>query len=216
MTFTLSLLSLLSLLSRVCWLGVGVALVWMLRASVARQETECRPFASGPAPAPAPRAPPAPESPAPVARVTPDPPSTGWVDPSAALAGPRELREIRPGCPRDAVRARTAHHTRVLLPRELASWMLDQEASAPLRPTRALPESRFGQIVGLRLVRAPRGESLQRLGFEPGDVVETLNGYDLATPDHALEAYARLRTADRFVAVVERRGLPHVVYVTIC
>jgi hypothetical protein len=209
----------LSLLSRFLWLGLGVTLVWMLRSSLARQEADCRAFASAPAPPaawaplPADRQPPAPPAPplAPSALAMAE-----SVEPAAPFAGPRELSEIRPGCPRDAVRQRTAHHTRVLLPRELASWMLDQEASAPLRPVRAVPESRFGAIVGIRLLRAPAGGSLQRLGFEAGDVLETVNGYELASPDRALEAYAKLRSADRYVAVVERRGIPHIVYVTIC
>ncbi len=206
----------LSLLSRFLWLGLGVTLVWMLRSSLARQEADCRAFASAPA-APATWAPPSPPSP-PQSAVAPAvaPATVEPLEPPAPLAGPRELREIRPGCPRDAVREHTAHHTRVLLPRELASWMLDREASAPLRSVRAVPESRFGEVVGVRLLRTPSGSSLQRLGFEAGDVLETVNGYEVASPDRALEAYAKLRTADRYVAVVERRGIPHIVYVTLC
>lgn len=200
----------LSLLSRFMWLGLGVTLVWMLRSSLARHEADCRAFASAPAPSPAPAWAPTADPP----RLAPAP--LAPPEPLPAFAGPRELREIRPGCPRDAVREHTAHHTRVLLPRELASWMLDQEGSAPLRPLRAVPESRFGEVVGVRLLRAPPGGSLQRLGFEAGDVLQTVNGYELASPDRALEAYAKLRSTDRYVAVVERRGVPHIVYVTLC
>lgn len=198
----------LSLLSRFLWLGLGVSLVWMLRSSVARHEADCRAFASAPPPARSPT------------WTTPAPdwaPRTSLVArPTVERVAPHGLDEARPGCPRDAIRERTAHHTRVRVPRELASTMLAQQSEAPLRPLQALPESRFGEVVGVRLLRAPAGSALQRLGFEAGDVLETVNGYDLATPEHALEAYSALRASRRFVAVVERRGIPHVVYVTLC
>jgi general secretion pathway protein C len=44
------------------------------------------------------------------------------------------------------------------------------------------------------------------LGLENGDRLQTINGFDLSNPEKALEAYAKLRTADRMTLTVNRRG----------
>jgi general secretion pathway protein C len=49
---------------------------------------------------------------------------------------------------------------------------------------------------------------LATLGMEDGDRLETINGFDLTNPEQALEAYARLRTAERLILRVHRRGRP--------
>ena len=43
---------------------------------------------------------------------------------------------------------------------------------------------------------------------EPRDRLETINGFDVASPESALEAYARVRTADDLVVRVTRQGRP--------
>ncbi len=42
--------------------------------------------------------------------------------------------------------------------------------------------------------------------MENGDRLQTINGVDMTSPEKALEAYARLRTADQLVVQVNRRG----------
>ncbi len=192
----------LFLLSRFFWIGLGAGLVWLLRSSVPALP-RCRApevaFTSTPAP-------------------LPEPPRLA----SAVLArnpfendGPRAPWEIRPGCPGDAIRERTAYHTRIWLPRELVDRMLEDQAGM-MRHARIVPESRNGSVIGVRLLSVPPGGYLQRLGFDSGDVVQTVNGHDVATPDRALEAYAKLRMTSDLVVVVLRGGLPHVLYFAIC
>jgi general secretion pathway protein C len=42
--------------------------------------------------------------------------------------------------------------------------------------------------------------------MQNGDTVQSINGYDMTSPDAALEAYTKLRKADHLTVGVERRG----------
>ena len=44
------------------------------------------------------------------------------------------------------------------------------------------------------------------LGMKNGDRLQTINGFDMSSPEKALEAYARLRTADKLTVQVNRGG----------
>lgn len=88
---------------------------------------------------------------------------------------------------------------------------IDEALSArrPLvRRTVILPEARDGRVVGVRVYGIRRGDALAALGFADGDVILRVNGVEIASPDRCLEAYARLRRADRVTVAFERRGRP--------
>lgn len=72
-----------------------------------------------------------------------------------------------------------------------------EEAAVLTRGTRATPTTD-----GLRLARV-RG-ALASLGFREGDVLHTVNGFSLGDPQQMLEAYARLRSADRLTLSFSR------------
>jgi general secretion pathway protein C len=44
------------------------------------------------------------------------------------------------------------------------------------------------------------------LGLENGDALESINGFEIANPEKALEAYARLRSAERLTMSLTRKG----------
>ena len=44
------------------------------------------------------------------------------------------------------------------------------------------------------------------LGMQNNDRLQTINGFDVANPEKALEAYARLRTADKLTIQINRAG----------
>ena len=82
---------------------------------------------------------------------------------------------------------------------------------------RTLIEKVFESKEFIRMrVRAERGaiglhgivktSLLGQLGFENGDLLQTINGVDVTDPRRALELYARLTTLSKIVAVVERGG----------
>jgi general secretion pathway protein C len=75
-----------------------------------------------------------------------------------------------------------------------------------MRTARIVPEKEGDKVVGIRLFGVRPDTLLGVLGMENGDRLQTINGFDMASPEKALEAYARLRTADKLVVQVNRRG----------
>jgi len=71
---------------------------------------------------------------------------------------------------------------------------------------RVVPEKKDGEIVGVRLFGIRPSSVLGALGLRNGDRLESINGFELTTPAKALEAYARLRTAERLHVRLDRSG----------
>jgi hypothetical protein len=61
------------------------------------------------------------------------------------------------------------------------------------RSVRIVPEVKNGKPNGFRLNSIRPGSLLARVGFISGDLVQTVNGYDISTPEKALEVYAKVR-----------------------
>jgi C-terminal processing protease CtpA/Prc len=80
---------------------------------------------------------------------------------------------------------------------------------------RVAAELKGNQPIGFRIVEMKPTSVLARLGFLSGDVVQSLNGQDIATPGKALEAYAKLRSAKHLQARILRAGKPLTVDLTI-
>ena len=81
-----------------------------------------------------------------------------------------------------------------------------ENQSELMRQARIVPEQENGKVVGIRMFGIRPDTLLGVLGMENGDRLQTINGFDMASPEKALEAYARLRTADKLVVQVNRRG----------
>ncbi len=75
-----------------------------------------------------------------------------------------------------------------------------------MRQARVVPEQENGRTVGIRMFGVRPDTLLGVLGMENGDRLQTINGFDMSSPEKALEAYARLRTADKLTVQVNRRG----------
>jgi general secretion pathway protein C len=83
-----------------------------------------------------------------------------------------------------------------------------QNQAEIMRSARIVPHEENGQVVGVKLYGIRRNSLLGKLGLQNGDLLRTINGYDMASPDSALEAYARLRSATNLSVSVTRRGRP--------
>ena len=77
-----------------------------------------------------------------------------------------------------------------------------------MRTARIIPHEENGRTVGVKLYGIRRNSLLGRLGLQNGDMLRTINGYDMTSPDSALEAYSRLRGANNLSVNVVRRGNP--------
>jgi general secretion pathway protein C len=73
---------------------------------------------------------------------------------------------------------------------------------------RVVPEQRNGKVVGVRLFGIRPQTLLSTLGLRNGDRLESINGFDVASPEKALQAYARLRSATHLRVQVNRVGKP--------
>ena len=91
--------------------------------------------------------------------------------------------------------------------RGLVDQVLTNQAEL-MRTARVIPHEENGRVVGVKLYGIRRNSLLGRLGVQNGDMLRTINGYDMSSPDSALEAYARLREADQLTLSVVRRGQP--------
>jgi general secretion pathway protein C len=91
--------------------------------------------------------------------------------------------------------------------RSVVDKILENQAEL-MRQARIVPEQENGKVVGIRLYGVRPDTLLGTLGMENGDRLEKINGFDMASPEKALEAYARLRTADHLTVSVNRHGQP--------
>jgi general secretion pathway protein C len=91
--------------------------------------------------------------------------------------------------------------------RSLLDRVLENQAEL-MRSARIVPHEEGGRVVGVKLYGIRRQALLGRVGIENGDVLRTINGYDMTSPDTALEAYARLRSVSNLSVQVIRRGQP--------
>jgi hypothetical protein len=84
------------------------------------------------------------------------------------------------------------------------------DMGAFMRKVRITPSPGGARIAGLR-----SSSLLAQLGFKNGDVLKSVNGFDLTEPDKALEAYAKLRNAKTIEVELTRSGTPHTIRVDI-
>ena len=91
--------------------------------------------------------------------------------------------------------------------RSVVDKILENQAEL-MRSARIVPEQQAGKVVGIRLFGIRPDTLLGTLGFQNGDRLESINGFNMASPEKALEAYARLRTASNLNVKVNRRGNP--------
>ena len=89
--------------------------------------------------------------------------------------------------------------------RGVVDKILENQADL-MRQARIVPEQENGKTVGIRMFGVRPDTLLGVIGMENGDRLQSINGFEIANPEKALEAYARLRTAERLTIVLNRRG----------
>ncbi len=74
--------------------------------------------------------------------------------------------------------------------------------------TRVAPEMIDGRVAGLRLMGIKPDSLLGLIGLSNNDRLESINGLDIASPESALQAYARIRNGEKFDVRITRDGKP--------
>ena len=96
--------------------------------------------------------------------------------------------------------------TKVIVQRSLVEKLLGDQASL-MRTARVIPHQENGQTVGVKLYGIRRNSLLGRLGLKNGDMLRTINGFNLSDPAAALEAFATLRSSDNLSVALKDRTL---------
>jgi general secretion pathway protein C len=127
------------------------------------------------------------------------PPPEPPVKPVASTPPPETPRPI-------PVRKKSA--TEVEVDRSVVEEIL-RDPTAIQKTTRVvLDQGKDGRVLGLKLLGVTPQTVLGALGFENGDRLESVNGFDVTKPEVALEAYARLREASHLDVKIDRAGRP--------
>jgi general secretion pathway protein C len=163
----------------------GSPAVWLTSGGTLCQALLFKTLASAPAPA----AEPAPAAAAPVEEP------------------PKSKRGPSPVPPDIAAKIQRVSESEFNIDRSVVDKILENQAEL-MRSARIVPEQKDGKVVGIRLFGIRPDTLLGTLGLENGDRLETINGFDMGSPEKALEAYARLRTAGNLNVKVNRRGKP--------
>ena len=71
---------------------------------------------------------------------------------------------------------------------------------------RIVPSFKNGVANGFKLFSIVPDSLYSKIGIQNGDVIRRINGYDMNSPDKALEVYQKLRDASRIEVELERRG----------
>lgn len=95
--------------------------------------------------------------------------------------------------------------TQYKITRALVDKVLANQAEL-MRSARIVPHEQDGKVVGVKLYGIRRKSLLGALGLQNGDLLRTINGFDMSSPDTALEAYSKLRSASNLTMAVTRRG----------
>ncbi len=71
---------------------------------------------------------------------------------------------------------------------------------------RIVPSFKNGQANGFKLFSIKPDSLYSQIGIQNGDVIQRINGLDINSPDKALEAYGKLKSANALDLSVERNG----------
>ncbi|MGB5810093.1 MAG: type II secretion system protein GspC [Polyangiales bacterium] len=95
--------------------------------------------------------------------------------------------------------------TKYNIQRSLVDKVLSNQGSL-MKTARVIPHEENGRVVGMKLYGIRRTSLLGKLGIRNGDMLRTINGFDMTSPDTALEAYTSLRSADALSLAVKRQN----------
>jgi general secretion pathway protein C len=73
---------------------------------------------------------------------------------------------------------------------------------------RIVPAFKDGVSQGFKLFSIRPDSIYTKIGIQNGDVVKRINGFDMNTPEKALEVYSKLRESNRIDIEIERNGTP--------
>ena len=74
------------------------------------------------------------------------------------------------------------------------------------RSARIVPEMKDGKAAGFRLFAVRPDGPFALIGMQNGDIISSINGLDITSPEKALEVYAKLKSASHLSLGLERNS----------
>jgi general secretion pathway protein C len=71
---------------------------------------------------------------------------------------------------------------------------------------RIVPNFKNGKASGFKMFSIKPGSIYSKIGLQNGDVIQKINGYEMSSPDKALEIYQKLKEANTVTIELQRRG----------
>ena len=97
--------------------------------------------------------------------------------------------------------------TRYDIDRSLVDKILSDPTVAA-RSARIVPSIKDGKPNGFKLYAIRPNSLFAKIGLQNGDTISSINGFDMSSPDKALEVYTKVRSASSLSVSVLRRGQP--------
>jgi general secretion pathway protein C len=92
---------------------------------------------------------------------------------------------------------------------EISRGLVDKVLSNPMavaKGARVVPSVKDGKANGFKLYAIRPGSVYAQIGLANGDTIHAINGFDLTSPDKALEVYTKVKEATSLTVAVTRRG----------
>jgi general secretion pathway protein C len=114
-------------------------------------------------------------------------------------------RPVPPGAGMDGVRA--VGGNRYEIDRKVIDTTLS-DMNQIATQARIVPSFKNGVANGFKLFSIQPGSLYSSIGVENGDVIQRINGYEINSPEKALELYQKLRESSHVTIELERNGQP--------
>ncbi|WP_437943487.1 type II secretion system protein GspC [Sorangium sp. So ce281] len=118
-------------------------------------------------------------------------------------AAPRPKRGALP--PEIASKIRKVSDREFVVDRTAIELVLEKQGEL-MRSARIVPAREGERVIGVRLTRVAPNSLLTAVGLRKGDTIRSINGFDMTDPQSALQAYARLRSANNLAISLQRGG----------
>jgi len=91
--------------------------------------------------------------------------------------------------------------------RQLVEKMLSNTAMLATA-ARFVPSIKDGKANGFKMYAIRPNSVFAKIGMQNGDTIQSINGFDMSSPDKALEVYTKVRSASSLSISILRRGQP--------
>lgn len=137
---------------------------------------------------------------------------SGAVKPAAPATPPVEAAAPESGEPKGDVpsgegKVKKTSETEYEIDRNYINETLDNLSQVATQ-ARIVPSFKNGKPNGFKLFSIKPGSVYSHIGMQNGDVIQKINGYEMNSPDKALEIYGKLRESSSVSIELLRRGQP--------